>query len=172
MDKELLLEEAFAFFSLSPESSPESIKERYHVLAKKYHPDSGEFTSPVLFQELQKYHEILLEWQAFGLSVSNSQSKNSTEPSEKKKDTSDSKAVFSKYKAAKELETNAILRYYERTKNQPLILKGEENPALLELRKELLPVRKELEEIAIQKPPSIWSKDARDSLKRISVWWD
>lgn len=164
MDKELLLEEALAFFALDRSVSQDQIKERYHVLAKKYHPDSGEFTSPVLFQELQKYYEVLVQAEFAKDQIPNIPY---SKPDKQRKD-----QTFEKYKKAKEWETIAILDYYEKTKYQPLVLKAEENPALMELRKTLLPVIKELEDIVLEKPPSIWVNDARDSLKRLSVWWD
>ncbi len=170
MDQKLLLNEALSFLHLTESSTEQDLKTTYHQLAKKYHPDSGEFDSDILFHELQKHHEFLKSY----LSDHGSFRFKSKEiPGHKKKEPKKegSDPIFNLYKLAKEEETKAILDYFERTKNTPLHLDELKNKNLIELRFKLEPVRKKYQEIVSEHPESIWAKDSKDSLQRISVWW-
>ncbi|TGN13415.1 J domain-containing protein [Leptospira ilyithenensis] len=172
MDKELLLDEALSFLGLNRFSTEDDLKVNYHKLAKKYHPDTGEFTSEVLFQELQKNYEYLKKYfesnKSFGQIYA-----------EKKKDLVRSEKsnpipsdpIFVVYKKAKEEETKAILNYFEKTKLSPLNLDEAKNNSLVELRAKLDPVCKIYLDIVKNHPNSLWVKDSKSSLDRLSVWW-
>ncbi|MDF3818674.1 J domain-containing protein [Leptospira sp. 96542] len=171
MDKKLLLKEACNFLGLSESFSLEELKESYHKLAKKYHPDSSEFESDVMFLELNKHYEFLK------LEIESGNSKNSFDNKPKlennlKQETKSKDIIFQKYKDAKEMETKAILKYYERRKLSPIELSSELNKELLTLRRELEPVLLVYKEIIDFNPDSIWCPDARDSIERLKVWWD
>ncbi|TGN16906.1 J domain-containing protein [Leptospira idonii] len=188
MDEKLLLDEALSFLGLKGDSSEDDLKSQYHKLAKKYHPDGGEFTSEILFQELQKHYEFLKKfWErngsfdAFSLGKGRSSRQDhsfSHEPEAARegagKDTSSSLVpdpIFSMYKTAKEEETRAILNYFEKTKLDPMNLNHAKNNALAELRTRLDPVCKVYLDIVQNHPKSIWVGDSKDSLARLSVWW-
>ncbi|WP_411822341.1 J domain-containing protein [Leptospira sp. 'Mane'] len=172
MDKELLLDEALSFLGLNRFSDEDDLKTSYHKLAKKYHPDTGEFTSEVLFQELQKNYEFLKKYfesnKGFGPGFSEPKTdtirtdKSSSVPSD---------PIFVIYKKAKEEETKAILTYFEKTKLSPLNLDEAKNNALVELRLKLDPVCKIYLDIVNNHSNSLWANDSRSSLDRLSVWW-
>ncbi|PJZ45879.1 J domain-containing protein [Leptospira brenneri] len=174
MDKKLLLNDSLHFLGLSPGFLESELKEAYHKLAKKYHPDSGEFTSDVMFLELNKHYESLKDYllihpeedTSFREGVDGfdfSESPNITKPS---KD-----PVFHEYKLAKEKETEAILRYYEKRNLHPIELSENLNKELVQLRKDLEPVISVYAEIVKNHTNSLWAKDAKDSLERLRVWW-
>ena len=175
MDQKLLLDEALAFLQLTESSHLNDLKTNYHHLAKKFHPDTGEYDSDVLFQELQKQYEFLKEWWNLkgNFFYPNQNPKKSTESVSKatqlKKEGND--PIFNQYKYAKELETKAILIYFEKNKNAPLNLDEAKNKHIEELRHALEPVAKIYNEILVNFPQSIWAQDSKDSLHRLSVWW-
>ncbi len=177
MDQKLLLSEALAFLHLVDSSSSQDLKNSYHKLAKKYHPDTGEYDSDILFQELQKHYDFLTLWWSENGSfrMSNlSTNKGSSRKKEKqesvqRKDSGE--PIFALYKEAKDLETKAILDYFEKTKNAPLNLDESKNKAVSALRKALEPVLAKYHEIVHLYPQSIWASDSKDSIQRLSVWW-
>ncbi|GBF49358.1 DnaJ domain protein [Leptospira ryugenii] len=156
-----MLEEALAFFQLNESSSELDLKNQYQRLAKRYHPDAGEYDSAVMFLELQRHYEFLKEWWNTQQSFVWLEKKSS-----KAKD-----PIFEMYKLAKEKETIAILQYFEKNKNTPLVLEDDKNKGIESLRKALEPVREIYREITFKYPNSIWAKDSEESLQRISVWW-
>lgn len=171
MDEKLLLNDAKTFLGLNSEFTFEELKENYHKLAKKYHPDSGEFTSDVLFLELNRHYENLKEF------LRRSQNENSLLREEQQKSNpqqhkATKDPVFIEYKNAKTKETEAILEYYESRSTSPIQLSSDENIELLKLRKNLDPVLRTYTKILIEHPDSIWAKDIRDSILRLKVWWD
>jgi len=170
LDQKLLLNEALSFLHLTESSNEQELKTSYHGLAKKYHPDSGEYDSDILFRELQKQYEFLKAHYAnygnFKLPGVSIPDESITKKSKTKKD-----PIFELYKTAKDRETRAILSYFEKTKNSPLHLDEKGNKSLEGLRKDLDPVRKIYLEILSLYPESIWAKDSKESLQRISVWW-
>lgn len=173
MDKKLLLNDSLHFLGLAPGFTESELKESYHKLAKKYHPDSGEFTSDVMFLELNKHYESLKDYllihpedesSLYGSGEGSSDSKVSyVKPS---KD-----PVFHEYKLAKEKETEAILRYYEKRNLHPIELSDNLNKELVQLRKDLEPVLSVYAEILKKHSTSLWANDAKDSLERLRVWW-
>ncbi|PJZ85792.1 J domain-containing protein [Leptospira harrisiae] len=175
MDKKLLLNDSLHFLGLNPGFTEFELKESYHKLAKKYHPDSGEFTSDVMFLELNKHYESLKDFllihseeEFIGTEVREdlgSFDKNNlyTKPS---KD-----PVFHEYKLAKEKETEAILHYYEKRNLHPIELSESLNKELVQLRKDLEPVLSVYAEILKKHPTSLWASDAKDSFERLRVWW-
>jgi DnaJ-class molecular chaperone len=165
MEQEDLLTSALSFFGLEPGASREQVQSRYRELAKKYHPDSGEFTSDVLFLELSRSYQILSEYSAAEpnrFSHSNSSQRGSGKG---KKDPS-----YEIYKTCKEKENKAILRYFEKTKGNTVHLNPEENPPLRALQEDLDPVCRGYRTIISEYPESIWVADAKASIKRLGVW--
>ncbi|MCW7481568.1 J domain-containing protein [Leptospira kanakyensis] len=171
MDKKLLLNDSLHFLGLGPGFTESELKESYHKLAKKYHPDSGEFTSDVMFVELNKHYESLKdhllihpeeETFSFGSGEASDPKIQTSKPS---KD-----PVFHEYKMAKEKETEAILRYYEKRNLHPIELSENLNKELIQLRKDLEPVLSVYVEILKNHSTSLWANDAKDSLERLRVW--
>ncbi|MCC5815920.1 MAG: DnaJ domain-containing protein [Leptospira sp.] len=160
MEEEDLLELALDFFGFERNFTEEDFKNRYRELAKKYHPDSSEFTSNILFNELNRSKTILEDF--LGLK----KQKEPTEyPPSKIKDLS-----YELYKLAKDIENRAILTYFEKTKGNPVYLNPEENPPLRELKESLeIPIQN-YKKIIQEYPESIWVTDAQDSLRRLSIW--
>ncbi|MCW7492784.1 DnaJ domain-containing protein [Leptospira sp. 2 VSF19] len=174
MDKKLLLNDSLHFLGLSPGFTESELKESYHKLAKKYHPDSGEFTSDVMFLELNKHYESLKDFLLIHPEEESFPSGNqeNNDPNEKGNPLKPSKdPVFHEYKQAKEKETEAILRYYEKRNLHPIELSENANKELVQLRKDLEPVLSVYTEILKKHPTSLWAKDAKDSLERLRVWW-
>lgn len=178
MDQKLLLNEALTFLHLTESSSEQDLKVSYHNLAKKYHPDAGEYDSDVLFQELQRHYDFLKEYLQIHHSFLSRENLISSSESlqEQRLKTSRSKRegndpIFNQYKLAKEIETTAILSYFDKNKNSPLNLDEVANKNLEKLRKELEPARKIFLDIIGNYPQSIWASDSKDSLQRLSVWW-
>jgi hypothetical protein len=79
--------------------------------------------------------------------------------------------IFQEYKLAKEKETEAILRYYEKRNLHPIELSSSLNQELVQLQKELEPVLLVYANITREHPKSLWARDAKDSLERLRVWW-
>ncbi|MCB1156631.1 MAG: DnaJ domain-containing protein [Leptospiraceae bacterium] len=156
------MEEALSFFGLGKGFSENELKKKYRLLAKKYHPDRGEYTSDVLFLELIRYKNIL------DLYLQEEESENQPEEplAEKKKPESD----FSLYREAKRIENDAIYRYFKKRDGEPVNLEKEKNPHLRELQKELTPAVELYKRLFKEFPSSIWCQDARDSLEKIAIW--
>ncbi|BDA78493.1 molecular chaperone DnaJ [Leptospira kobayashii] len=172
MDKELLLDEALSFLGLNHFSTEDDLKASYHRLAKKYHPDTGEFTSEILFQELQKNYEYLKKYFESNKSFESFASGKKEEATRAERSNPvPSDPIFIVYKKAKEEETKAILNYFEKTKLSPLNLDEAKNNALAQLRSKLDPVCRIYLDIAKNHPNSIWANDSKSSLDRLSVWW-
>lgn len=175
MDKKLLLNDSLHFLGLSLGFTESELKESYHKLAKKYHPDSGEFTSDVMFLELNKHYESLKDYLLIHPEDEYSNREIAVEeaPLDAKirthKPSKD--PIFHEYKLAKEKETEAILRYYEKRNLHPIELSDNLNKELVQLRKDLEPVLFVYAEILKKHSTSIWAKDAKDSLERLRVWW-
>lgn len=155
MNLEVEIENALKFFSLEENFTEEELKKQYYLLARKYHPDMGEFTSSVLFLELLKYKSILETYH---------ESKQSSEVSESLDD-------YTIYKAAKKIENLAVLKYFHARDGIQIRLDKSENPQLIHLRKELSQAKKMYETILKEYPKSIWTKDAKESIDRILVWF-
>jgi len=168
LDQELLLNQALSFFGFTELPTPNLLQARYRELARRFHPDAGEFTSPELFQELQKYHEALesaLE-RAQNQTKENDQQIETRQQSQKRE-----KEEFQLYKHAKDEETKALLLYFEKTNHLPWDALEARKQAHEILKKDLEPVLAVYEQLQKQQPPSIWSDDARRSQQRLAVWW-
>jgi len=171
VDQKLLLNEALSFLHLTESSTEQDLKSTYHVLAKKYHPDTSDYDSDILFQELQKHYDFLKNYIAEQGSFKSPKKEIPVNRIQKStKEGND--PIFNLYKKTKEEETRAILDYFEKTKNTPLHLNESKNKNLSELRRALDPVRNKYREIVSLYPDSIWANDSKDSLQRISVWWN
>ncbi|TGL99748.1 J domain-containing protein [Leptospira jelokensis] len=191
MDKKLLLNDSLQFLGLSSGFTEAELKDSYHRLAKKYHPDTGEFTSDVMFVELNKHYESLKEFllihpedsdiepsvgerrfrrqrKSQNQSDSEEETTSQTEPG-KTKPSKD--PIFQEYKMAKEKETEAILRYYEKRNLHPIELSSSLNKELVQLQKDLEPVLQVYLSITKEHPTSLWAADAKSSLERLRVWW-
>lgn len=191
MDKKLLLNDSLQFLGLNSGFTESELRESYHKLAKKYHPDTGEYTSDVMFVELNKHYESLKEYLLIhpeeseldpsvgplhtdkqGKSENKSHSDNqSTSQTEAGKNKPSKDPIFQEYKLAKEKETEAILRYYEKRNLHPIELSSSLNHELVQLQKDLEPVLLVYANIVKQHPKSIWALDAKNSLERLRVWW-
>ncbi|AOP36023.1 molecular chaperone DnaJ [Leptospira tipperaryensis] len=157
-----MLERALEFLGLDPGFTEEELKSRFYLLSKKYHPDTGEFSSDSLFKELIEYRDVLnsyLEQKTFQkLNVI-------SHPSHFQK------SDYDIYKLAREAYDSAIHEYYKITDGNPIFLKGEENPALRKLRNSLLSAKIGFEKLIQSFPESIWIADAKDTLQKIEVWF-
>ncbi|RHX80325.1 DnaJ domain-containing protein [Leptospira yasudae] len=162
-----MLERALEFLGLNPDFSEEDLKYRFYFLSKKYHPDTGEFSSDSLFKELIEYRDVLsdhLEQKTFKKT-----NISSTAPSSQSKTSKD--AEYSLYKQAREIYDSAVHEYYKLTDGNPIFLKGEENPALRKLRHSLEISKSGFETLIASYPQSIWVADAKDTLHKIDVWF-
>ncbi|TGL76330.1 DnaJ domain-containing protein [Leptospira yasudae] len=162
-----MLERALEFLGLNPDFSEEDLKNRFYFLSKKYHPDTGEFSSDSLFKELIEYRDVLsayLEQKIF--KKTNVSSAATSSQSKTSKD-----AEYSLYKQAREIYDSAIHEYYKLTDGNPIFLKGEENPALRKLRHSLEISKSGFETLIASYPQSIWVADAKDTLHKIDVWF-
>lgn len=154
MEKELLLKEALAFFHLTEEHGLNDIHTRYHELAKKYHPDKGEFSSDVMFKELLKYRDVLIENEKTKVKKNN------------KKD-----PIFAIYRHAKQKESEALIRYFDEVKNLQVILDEKHNQYLRRLKADLTEPIQVYNEICKNHPDSIWFQDCLQSIERLKVWY-
>ncbi|XDD47862.1 DnaJ domain-containing protein [Leptospira sp. WS39.C2] len=189
MDKKLLLNDSLQFLGLSSGFTEEELRDSYHKLAKKYHPDTGEYTSDVMFVELNKHYESLKEFllihpedsgldssfDAEGQILRDENHNHSHLHNQNQKEQVESKPskdpIFQEYKLAKEKETEAILRYYEKRNLHPIELSSSLNKELVQLQKELEPVLQVYASILKENPSSLWAADAKTSLERLRVWW-
>ncbi len=166
MEEEDLLELALEFFNLKPDFTEEEFHIRYRELAKKFHPDSSEYTSTILFNELIRSKEILESHLKKNSKNNLVEDLNSPAVStSNKKD-----ASYALYKKAKEEENIAILEYFEKTKGNPIFLNPEENPPLKKLIASLAIPLQAYNKILTEFPDSIWANDAKDSIKRLGAW--
>ncbi len=163
MGQKLLLDEAKAFFGITEPFDLADVKELYHKLAKKYHPDTGEYTSDILFLELKRHYEVLKNHLSFPSEKKEFQSEHAIRQKDK---------VFLLYKENKQRETEAILEYYESRSNLPIQLSDTENLDLTKLRKALEPVVATYLKILEHNPESIWIPDIKDSVQRLKVWYE
>lgn len=178
MEEEDLLELALVFFNLDKTFTEEEFHSKYRELAKKYHPDAGEYTSSILFNELLRSKEVLEEFlrrkSTFSPPISddgdeilNKSNVSKPEKSTKPKPVDQS---YNIYKKAKEEENLAILDYFDKTKGNPVFLNPEENPPLKKLISDLSSPISAYNTILNEYPESIWVNDARDSIKRLGTW--
>ncbi|EQA55331.1 DnaJ domain protein [Leptospira kmetyi serovar Malaysia str. Bejo-Iso9] len=157
-----LLERALEFLGLEPGFDEAELKNRFYFLSKKYHPDTGEFSSDSLFKELIEYRDVLhsyLEQKTFKKMNASSETKGSH------------KNDYTIYKQAREIYDSSIHEYYKLTDGNPIFLKGEENPALRKLRNSLEISKSGFENLISSYPESIWIADAKDTLAKIEVWF-
>ncbi len=166
MEEEDLLELALEFFNLKPDFTEEEFHSRYRELAKKFHPDSSEYTSTILFNELIRSKEILESYLKTNSVNHSTEGFNSTPINPTKK----RDASYALYKKAKEEENIAILEYFEKTKGNPVFLNPEENPPLKKLIASLAIPLQAYNKILTEFPDSIWANDAKDSIKRLGAW--
>lgn len=191
MDKKLLLNDSLQFLGLTSGFTEGELRDSYHRLAKKYHPDTGEYTSDVMFVELNKHYEFLKEYLLIhpeesefdpsfgqvqpdhqGKSENKSQTEGQTTSQTESGKTKPSKdPIFQEYKMAKEKETEAILRYYEKRNLHPIELSSSLNKELVQLQRDLEPVLQVYLNITKDHPTSLWAADAKSSLERLRVWW-
>lgn len=153
-----LLSRALDFYGLPKKFDANLVRSRFRELSRKYHPDSGEYETDLLFKELVQLRDVLLsslETETFAII------ENSKEDPE----------GFLFYKLAKQKAANAIEKYFQFTDGNPVYLKKEDNPALIGLREELKTAKEELEEFLEKFPKSIWREDTEITLKKISVWF-
>lgn len=160
MEPNSLLKDALSFFALGEKFTPDDLKKSFHELALKFHPDRGEFTSPVLFQELLKYHEVL---ETFSEIKIHSAGKIPQEHSDQE---------YTLYKKAKFIENEAILSYFKSRAGSGVRLNEENNPDLSVLRKKLEIAGQIFLEVTRNFPGGIWEKDSLDSIRRIRVWME
>ncbi|TGL91105.1 molecular chaperone DnaJ [Leptospira barantonii] len=157
-----MLERALEFLGLEPGFDEAELKNRFYFLSKKYHPDTGEFSSDSLFKELIEYRDVLhsyLEQKTFKKLNASSESKGSHNND------------YTIYKQAREIYDSSIHEYYKLTDGNPIFLKGEENPALRKLRHSLEISKSGFENLISSYPESIWLADAKDTLAKIEVWF-
>ncbi|PJZ56769.1 J domain-containing protein [Leptospira barantonii] len=157
-----MLERALEFLGLEPGFDESELKNRFYFLSKKYHPDTGEFSSDSLFKELIEYRDVLhsyLEQKTFKKQNISSEAKGSH------------KNDYTIYKQAREIYDSSIHEYYKLTDGNPIFLKGEENPALRKLRHSLEISKSGFENLISSYPESIWLADAKDTLAKIEVWF-
>lgn len=146
------LKTALSFFGFESEFTSDDLKKKYHELAKKYHPDGGEFETEVLFIELVK-HKTILENHLLSKPVKETNYQNE----------------YELYKEAKKLENTAILKYFEeRKKNHNLSHPDFEYE--ISLKKELKTARDLYLKLLKEFPQSIWKKDTLDSVASIDNW--
>ena len=161
MTEEIL--NALLFFSLEPNFTREDLKKRYRELAKKYHPDMGEYTTDVLFVQLLSYNSLLEDY----LQGLRQHGDNTVQPRESKSNTE-----YTLYKESKSKERDAIHRYYKSRENIPVVeLDEKKNKELIELREKLDAVRKEYIDFLKKFPNSIWIPDIQESLENMKLWW-
>ncbi len=160
MKNDELIQEALDFFNLDSDFEETELKRNFHILALKFHPDRGEYTSEVLFVQLIKYKEILDK---------HLESKKNLTSQEKSK-TLGSKKEYEIYKNAKNMESSAILDYFKSRDGNPLQLLEKNNPELVVLRKKLEKSKELYLKIIHDFPTSIWLHDAKESIERIDVW--
>ncbi|GBF37751.1 molecular chaperone DnaJ [Leptospira johnsonii] len=153
-----LLSRALDFYGLPKKFDANLVRSRFRELSRKYHPDSGEYETDLLFKELVQLRDVLLSSLENETFVSLENSKEDPEG-------------FQFYKLAKQKAANAIEKYFQFTDGNPVYLKKEDNPALLRLREELKAAKEELEEFLGKFPKSIWKEDTETTLKKISVWF-
>lgn len=165
MEEEDLLASALGFFGLEIHFSEEDFRHRYRELAKRYHPDSSEYSSPVLFNELTRSKTVLEKFLAEKekAEISQKHSKTPTPPT-------DPDPAYQLYKQAKDVENAAVLEYFEKTKGNPIYLNPEDNPPLRDLQKRLTLPLANYRKILNEYPRSIWANDAQDSTKRLENW--
>lgn len=185
MEEEDLLELALGFFNLELPFTEEEFHTKYRELAKKYHPDAGEYTSSILFNELMRSKEILEQYlnrqteidshtQNPGMQKGMNGNGNSQKTSKdeavgfEKRPSSDESYLI--YKKAKEEENLAILDYFDKTKGNPVFLDPDDNPPLKKLISDLISPLSAYNTILREYPESIWVNDARDSIKRLGTW--
>ncbi|EMJ96980.1 MULTISPECIES: molecular chaperone DnaJ [unclassified Leptospira] len=153
-----LLSRALDFYGLPKKFDANLVRSRFRELSRKYHPDSGEYETDLLFKELVQLRDVLLASLGNESSVILENSKEDPEG-------------FQFYKLAKQKAANAIEKYFQFTDGNPVYLKKEDNPALLRLREELEEAKKELGKFLEKYPKSIWKEDTETTLKKINVWF-
>ncbi|TGK17514.1 molecular chaperone DnaJ [Leptospira fluminis] len=155
-----LLSRALDFYGLPKKYDENLVRSRFRELSRKYHPDSGEYESDILFKELVRLRDVLLQ---------------SLEEAAKKSPSGDSKEEdrngFADYKSAKQSAADALEIYFKRTEGNPVFLQAEENPELRILRTKLSEAKSALERFILSYPDSLWKSDAEDTLKKIGVWF-
>lgn len=144
------LDDSIEFFGLKKNYSKEDLKLRFHELAKKYHPDSSEFTSSEIFLEVLKHKEIL-------------------ENNLIHHETKELKTDYEIYKEAKKIENDSIRIYFQK-RNLNFNLTSPELDYEIELRKNLLESKTLYEKLISDFPNSIWINDAKDSIQSLSNW--
>ncbi|MBM9575687.1 J domain-containing protein [Leptospira sp. 201903070] len=159
-----MLERALEFLGLDPGFTEEELKSRFYLLSKKYHPDTGEFSSDSLFKELIESRDVLHSY----LEQKKMQKENLVSHSSR---SHFQKTEYDVYKLARDSYDFAIHEYYKTTDGNPIFLKGEENPALRKLRSSLLNSKALFEELIRSFPESIWIADAKNVLQKIEVWF-
>jgi hypothetical protein len=157
MEDDDVLTGALDFLGLSLPFSLEDLQLRYKELAKKFHPDKGEYTSPVLFQELNR-SRLILENYLLG--------HESPSPKSPTKDDS-----YDLYKKAKNIENSSIIKYYEVKEKNIVILEEHYNPYIQTLRKELEEAISIYKIIIEKYPNSIWVSDAKASWDKLKIWF-
>lgn len=140
----------------------ELINKRFHELALKYHPDSGDYTTPEMFNRLILYRDILKKHAAQEIHFTNSI------------DTQNENTIlddFGLYKKAKKIENDAILKYFNATEGNRIYLDAKENPPLQELQESLKNTIVLYTRILEEFPESMWKRDIETSLKKIRNSW-
>ncbi|PJZ76081.1 molecular chaperone DnaJ [Leptospira neocaledonica] len=153
-----LLSRALDFYGLPKKFDANLVRSRFRELSRKYHPDSGEYETDLLFKELVQLRDVLLSFLE-------------TETSTILENVKEDPDGFQIYKLAKQKAAKAIEKYFQFTEGNPVFLKKEDNPALLRLREELETAKEELEEFLEKFPKSIWKEDTETTLKKIKVWF-
>jgi hypothetical protein len=144
------LQDSLDFFELKFNYTKEELKQKYHELAKKYHPDSSEFTSAEIFLEVLKHKEIL-------------------ETNLLSKETKELKTDYEIYKEAKKIENESIRIYFQK-RNLNHNLSSPELDYEIELKINLEKAKNLYLKIIYDFPNSIWITDAKDSIQSLSNW--
>lgn len=170
MEEEFLLKQALDFFGFhSNQFTSQQLRTKYRELALRYHPDAGEFSSEVLFQELVRARETLEQY----LETSNPTQEGSAHSqlsSRQESNTSPKNDDFSRYRSAKKRENDLILNYFGKTEGNPIFLSESDNPELRHLKVELRFVLAWYESILKDYPRTLFRSDIEKSIEKIRVW--
>ncbi len=137
------------FFDLEIDFTLSQLKEKYFNLAKKFHPDTGEYSSDDVFIEVLK-HKVILENFLY--------SKNTNIVAE---------SDYKLYKIAKQIENEAIRLYFGERKNN---FNNSSPDIEIKLKNQLFEAKILYEKLKLDFPKSIWLLDSEDSIDSIDNW--
>jgi hypothetical protein len=145
----LSLQTSLDFFDLEIDFTISQLKEKYFILAKKFHPDTGEYSSDDVFIEVLK-HKVILE------NFLHSKITHVVAESD-----------YKLYKVAKQIENEAIRMYFGERKNNF----NNSTPEIeTKLKNQLFEAKILYEKLKQEFPKSIWLIDSEDSIESINNW--